>query len=437
MSSRRTVLKTTTALAAALATAAAMSGCRSDAPEAKDVGGVKFDVGVTKEPCPEAVDKSKGCIYLGTISDLTSGPFKALAVPITESQKLFWKRINAAGGIGGFEVDVSKYVKDNKYDPQIHSQVYQEIKPNVLALAQTLGSPTTAAILPDLKSSNVVAAPASWTSAWAFEDTILESGTNYCFESMNSVDYAVENLKPKSVAAVHYPGDYGDDAAAGTKVAADANKLAFTDIPTTPGQENQGAAITKLVAAKPDLVILTTAPAEAAAIVGGAAQAGFKGKFIGTSPTWNPALLKSPAAPALQALYLQSGPWAPYGADTPGHKAMRDAVGSKFSSGPSDGWTAGWIWSYPLKAALQKAVDSKDLTRTGLLNAVKALDTVDYEGTLPPEAGKFAGEPKDRVFRQSLISKPDPAAPTGVTVVKDLFTGPTAKGYDFTKPCFK
>lgn len=437
MNARRTVARSIT-LATAVVTVAVMSGCRSDAPETQQGSeGVKFDVGVTKEPCPEAVDKAKGCIYLGTLSDLTSGPFKALAVPITESQKLFWKRVNQAGGIGGFEIDSAKYVKDNKYDPQVTSQVWQEIKPNVLALAQTLGSPQTAAILPDLKSSNVVAAPASWTSAWAFEDNILESGTNYCFEAMNSVDWAVETLKPKSVAAVHYPGDYGDDGAAGAKIAAEANKLTFTDIPTTPGQENQGAAVTKLVGAKPDLVILTTAPAEAAAIVGGAAQAGFKGKFIGTSPSWNPALLKSPAAAAMQALYLQSGPWAPYGTDTAGHKAMREAVGAKFSSGPSDGWTAGWVWSYPLKAALEKAAENKDLTRAGVLNAVKQLETVDYEGMLPEAAGKFGGAAGERVFRQSLISKPDPTAPTGVKVEKDLFTGPTADKYDFTKPCYQ
>src|SRR6266511_1065252 len=131
MNARSTVARSI-ALATALATVAAMSGCRSDAPETQQGSeGVKFDVGVTKEPCPEAVDKNKGCIYLGIISDLTSGPFKALAVPITESQKLFWKRVNTDGGIGGFEVDVTKYIKDNKYDPQVHSQVYQELKPNV------------------------------------------------------------------------------------------------------------------------------------------------------------------------------------------------------------------------------------------------------------------------------------------------------------------
>ncbi len=136
----------------------------------------RSDFGVTDEPCPQAIDDSKGCIYLGTISDLTEGPFKVLGVPITDAQKAFWRRVNEQGGIGGYEIDVTKYVRDNKYNPQVHNQVYQEIKPNILALAQTLGSPQTAAILPDLKASNIVAVPASWTSLWAFEDVMRRVG---------------------------------------------------------------------------------------------------------------------------------------------------------------------------------------------------------------------------------------------------------------------
>ena len=125
------------AIAVSLAIAVAVPGCRSQestTPQT-DKEGAKVDFGVTNEPCPQAIDTSKGCIYLGTISDLTEGPFKVLAVPITEAQKAFWRRVNEQGGIGGYEVDVTTYVKDNKYNPQVHNQVYQEIKPKILALA--------------------------------------------------------------------------------------------------------------------------------------------------------------------------------------------------------------------------------------------------------------------------------------------------------------
>ncbi|MEV4160399.1 ABC transporter substrate-binding protein [Nonomuraea dietziae] len=417
-----------------VAVVALLSACGVIRGDDEGSKGGAVATGVTNEPCPKAIDKNKGCIYLGTVSDLTQGPFAALAVPITDAQKAFWKRVNTAGGIGGkYEVDVESYVRDNKYNPETHRQVYNEIKDKVLGLAQTLGSPTTAAIIDDLKANSVVAAPASWTSAWEFEDVIIETGSNYCIEAMNSVDYAMEAYKPKTVMAVHLAGDYGADAAAGAKIAAEKNGLEFTAVETPSGATEQGRAITEITKNKPDLVILTTGPADAAAIIGQSAAAGYKGRFIGTGPTWNPALLKSPAAPALKALYEQSSPGKPYGADTPGHQAMRDALPGVT---PNDGYTSGWAWSYPLKAALEKMVAGGDVSRKGLLAAVKTLATVDYEGMLPPEAGNFAGDANAATFRQTLINKVDESAPTGVTEVKDFFTGPTAQAHTMDGPCF-
>ena len=426
------------AAAAALTLVGALAGCRGQSTNTTTTeAGMKTDIGVTAEPCPQAIDTTKGCIYLGTISDLTVGPFAPLAVPITKSQAAFWNRVNKAGGIGGYEIDVSKYVKDNKYNPQTHNEVYQEIKPNILALAQTLGSPTTQAIIADLNASSIVAVPASWTSAWAFEDVILESGANYCVESMNAIDYAkTENPALKSVMSIHYAGDYGDDAAAGVKYAAEKLGLTFTDVKTDPGADKQAAAIAAIIAGKPDLVILTTAPTEAATIVGGAAVQGHKGRIIGTSPTWNPALNASAAAPALAALYRQSGPWQSWGADTAGHKAMREAL-TPTPSPLSDGYTAGWVWSYPLKSALEKAAANKDLTRAGLLAAAKSLTSVDYEGMLPSGSGNYAAGPDKGMVRTTVISKPDKAAPTGVTEVLKPTAGPTASGFNLTKACYK
>ncbi|GIH27381.1 branched-chain amino acid ABC transporter substrate-binding protein [Acrocarpospora phusangensis] len=402
--------------------------------EEEQATGGPLAAGVTREPCPKAVDQAKGCIYLGTISDLTAGPFAAQAVPITKAQSVFWARVNKAGGVGGkYEVDVDTYVRDNKYNPETHRQVYNEIKDKVLGIVQTLGSPTTAAILDDLKANSIVAAPASWTSAWEFEDVILESGAPYCIEAMNAVDYAVETYQPDSVMAVYYPGDYGADAAAGAKIAAEKNGVKFTAVETPSGATAQGGAITAITKEKPDVVIVTTGPADLAAIVGQSAAAGFEGRFIGTGPTWNVALVQSPAGPALKALYEQSAPGMPWAADTPGHQAMREALGSVT---PNDGYTSGWAWAYPMKAALEKMVAGGDISRAGLLAAVKSLTTVDYEGMLPPEAGNYSGDPNSAVFRQTLINKVDEAAPTGVTTTKGFYTGPTAQAYTLDGPCF-
>ena len=420
----------TGALLAALALVAVGCGRGDDGGDAADAPGV------TEEACPNAVNEDNGCIYLGTISDLTQGPFAPLGVPITDAQKAFWNRVNEDGGIGGYDIDVTRYVKDNLYNPQTHKQVYGEIEGDILALAQTLGSPTTLAILGDLKSDEVVGAPASWTSLWAFEDNILESGASYCSEGMNIVDYMVEEKQIKSVMSVGFPGDYGGDGAAGVKIAAEANGVEFTNIETAPGQEAQAGAISAVVKAKPDLVVLGTGATETAVIVGQAAAQGYQGQFIGLSPTWNPALLQTPAAPALEALYLQSGSWGPFGTDTPGHNAMREALGEV--QNPNDGYTSGWAWSYPLKAALEEWLDGDyDKDRAGLLEAVRSLEEVDYEGMLPEEAGNRAGDANETIWRQTVISKVDKAAPSGVAIIEDFFVGPTAEEHEFDGPCFE
>jgi ABC-type branched-subunit amino acid transport system substrate-binding protein len=398
---------------------------------------VRFDVGVTREPCPERINPENGCIYLGTISDLTEGPFASLAVPITEAQRAFWQRVNQQGGVHGFDVNVSKYVRDNKYKPDVHKQVYDEIKGHVLALAQTLGSPQTAAIIDELQATGTVAVPASWTSAWAYEDVIMESGNNYCVESMNAVDYAVRTREVSRVLAVHYPGDYGEDGAAGASIAAARHGLRFTSVsqqPLSTGATTQ-AAVEAILNVKPDLVVLSVAPRETGQIVGAAVAGGYDGLFIGNGPTWAPSLLQSPAGDALQEHYLQAAPWGSFDSATPGHEAMRATLGDVKGN---DGYVFGWVWSYPIKAALEQAIRYGDVTRAGLRAAVDDLESVNYEGMLPEGAGDFADGPNSGgTVRQTVIQRPDPAAEAGVSVLENFFAGPIASSYEFTGPCFQ
>jgi hypothetical protein len=39
------------------------------------------------------------------------------------------------------------------------------------------------------------------------------------------------------------------------------------------------------------------------------------------------------------------------------------------------------------------------------------------------------------VVRDAVIAEPDPKAPLGASVLKDLFVGPTAEGHDFSEAC--
>jgi ABC-type branched-subunit amino acid transport system substrate-binding protein len=432
VSVRCDLLRLKTLLAGAVLLAAAACGSSADGLLTTDAPGV------TRAPCPHPVNEGHGCIYLGTLSDLTTGPFTTMGVPITKVQRAFWDRVNRQGGIGGYDVDVVTYVRDNHYDPRVQASVYNEINDRVLALAQTLGSPTTDAILGRLRADEMIALPVSWTSKWEFEDNILESGASYCFEAMNGVDYGTDHFSAKSVMAVHYSGDYGDDAAAGARIAAKARGLSFIDVPTVQGTPGKGTAsqedaVQAILSRKPDLVVLTTSPADAAVIVGTTVRRGYRGHFMGDNPTWAKGLLGSSAVGAMKQRYLQVAPWKPFAADSPGHTAMRQALGRV---DPDDSFTTGWVVSYPLKAALERAVQAKDLTRKGLLAAVREIRYVDYEGILPAVAGNSSGSPDSSAFRQSVIGRPDEHEFTGIKPITDFEAGPTAKGYRLEAPCY-
>lgn len=411
--------------AAALLAAGLLAGCGAQH------GTVATGPGVTSAPCPTAVNQGHGCIYLGIISDLSS-TFKGIGVPVTEAQQAFWKRVNQQGGIAGYDIDATTYVKDNKYDPAVHKQLYEQMKGKVLALAQTLGSTQTAGILPDLKADKMLAVPMSFTSAWSFQPQLLSFGPSYCFQAMNAVDYAAAGYHPKSILSVYYGGDYGGDANAGAEIAAKNDGIAFTALPTLAGVDKQAASIDAIVKTKPDLVVLATGPADAGKVVAEAAARGYKGHFFGVSPVWHKSLMSGKAAQAIKDQYTQVGLWKPFAADSPGDAAMRQALGTV---DPDDAFVTGWVSSYELKAILVRAAQNGDLTRAGLMKAAGQITSVDFEGIMPAAAGNLAGDAGTVAFRQSVMLKPDDNEFTKLRVVQDFANGPTAAGYTFKAPC--
>jgi ABC-type branched-subunit amino acid transport system substrate-binding protein len=432
---RRAALRVALTVTAAL-TVSSCGGRPGPAPPppAASVAAAQDDavVGVSAAPCPGG-HADRGCIYLGTVSDLRDGPLAETGQAMTAGISAFWQRVNEAGGIGGYDVDVVTHVGDSGYAPRGHRLAFDSIRDRVLALAHTLGVPQTAGIVADLEDGAIVAVPGSASSTWEFADVIAESGASPCVELANAVDFVAEQDGPPGVvAAVHYPGDYGEDAAAGARAAARRLGARFVDVVTPSGHQRQGPAIDRLLAENPGLIAIATGPAELAVIVREAAARGYTGRFVGASPGWDEELTGTPAMDVLRERYLQALPWAPWNANTLGHRAMRDALGEER---PSEAAVAGWVSQYPLLAALRRAVAAGPPTRGALLSALGSLESVDAEGMLPAAAGDFAAPPPQAAFRQSVLASVDPAAPTGLSLREDFFTGPTAAAMTFDRPC--
>jgi hypothetical protein len=409
---------------------------------------VSYDVGVGAEPClGEGHNPGNGCISLGIVTDLTKGSFSSMAAGMAAAQVDFWKAVNAGGGIGGFDVDIlPENTFDARFNPDLAVEGYKAISPGVVALAQILDSPEIRALLPLMEADRTVAATASWWSGWAFPDIdgglILETGAPSCIESMNGFDWLVQTRgKAFTYATVGFPGDLGGDYAAGIRIAALANGMgpAVAELQQAPIMSGGDVAATAavLAATKPEVIFLAVGPEELAAIVGGVYAAGHQtATYVGIGPSWDPGLLEQTDLTAiLEQSYFNTSQWGGWNFDSEGHALMRAAAEDNERT-PGNGYVAGWVSQYGLKALLEKALANGDLTRTGggIDLAMSGLAEVDYQDMLPVHS--FVGTPDATVERQSLVSKVDAGSPDGLTLVTPLFSGATAAGYEFGSPCY-
>ena len=422
---------------------------------------IAFDVGVTLEPCPDSPNPDNGCIYLGNLSDFT-GAFATQGPLLAWGHEDFWARVNSAGGIGveGAMFDVAITAEntcDTGYVSEQHVACYEQIRGNVAALAETLGTTQTLAALPLFVEDSTIASVSTWYSGWSFPEIdsglIFETGASYCMESMDAFDFAVGAMAEAGVplndagvpqftyAVVAFPGDYGGDYAFGVKYAAAQYGLGdpvadITLVPISAGG-TMDEAIATLVGAQPNVIFMVTGPIELATIMGGVYTMGHQtAMYVGAGPTWNLGLLAQEAlVPLLEQAYFQTAYWLPFNTDTPGHAAMRaqaDVAGRDINT-LGVAYSAGWAMQYPIKAALEAAIASGDLTRAGIAAAAGQLTDVDYEGMLPNRG--FAGTANDDAWRGITVNRIDTTQPDGVTSMTGYFTGPTAAAYDFTAPC--
>ncbi|MBI5157363.1 MAG: ABC transporter substrate-binding protein [Acidimicrobiia bacterium] len=435
--------ETTTTTAATTTTVAGTTAATTTLPPEPEVA---FDLGVTPSPCADAVNEGNGCIYLGVISDLTDGPFAPLGVPLTQAQEDFWAEVNAAGGIDGWDVVITaENTIDAHYDPTQTAEGAVTLADRVLGLAQSLGTPQTLGALPTLVEGDIVAAPATWFSGWAFTDVdaglIMESGAPYCFEAMNGMEglYDLRGGTPFTWALVAFPGDYGGDYGAGAKIAAAQLGLGdpvaeILQIPVSFGG-SVAETVPALLAAQPDVIVMVTGPTEMAQVAGGLFQNGMTSfQILGAGPTWNVALKgNADLMPLLEAVYVGTSPWAGWDTDTEGHAAMR-AAAENHGRTPSGSYVAGWTWQYPWLALLTEAIASGDLTRSNVAAIAATLEDIDYQGILPTRT--YAGTPNDHVVRSTFLNQADADTSDGLNPLTDAFVGTIAADFDLAAPCF-
>lgn len=407
--------------AAVLTLALAVSACSTkatDATDAKTENGLKVGPGVT-------ADK----ITLGVLTD-QSGVFAALGTTVTQGNQLAVDEINAAGGICGRKIVLQ--IKDTAYDVQKAVSQYAEISPNIAGILQVIGSPTTTALLPSIKTDHMLTATSTWASSLLSSPNIQISGATYDIEMINGISYLLDEglvRKGDKLGHIAFEGAYGDNGLEGTKYAVD--KLGLTVVPqrVKATETDMTSAVQALKQAGVRAILLTAAPKQLASAAGVAASIGLDVPILGNNPTYTPALLSTSVGRVLEKNFYLSASSLPLSADTPVAKKVLAAYKAKYPKGsPNAGVTYGYGVGKVYEQTLKAACAAKDLSREGIAAAFHTLSNVDTEGVISPLDYSKPGEIPSR---QTYILRPSMAtlAVDGLKVDKELFESPVAKNY--------
>lgn len=378
-------------------------GCCSD-KTLKTIGA--DGVMVTEEPCPETMtmfdgtsmstgaDPNAGCIYLGMINDYT-GPYALVSTALETAQRLFWKYSNEDKRLhspyGQYSV-VIRSGQDSGYNPVKHAAAYETFRNNSIAIAMSLGTPQTLAVLDQMDVDDMVATPMSWWSGWADpsadKNLVVEFGSSYCVDAMNAYTYVRSmNESFTKFAYAGFTGDYGGDGLNGLEhmLSRDGLPEAWSYLAHTL-EFDTDVAIEAIVAGDFDVVMLAVAPFQAATIVGEVTSQGRSPQWITLAPAFNDAFVAPDFAlkDTFESSVITTAWVPPYTYDSVAHAKMRYEMKAAGIDSGSSFLVAGWSSQYPLESALRTLASSgKAMTRANLRATVQGL-SIDSDSMMVP-----------------------------------------------------
>ncbi len=312
----------------------------------------------------------KSTITLGQSAAL-SGPSATLGVPFTQGAKLYFDRLNNAGGINGRKVELVS-IDDAGSPEQAVANTKKLLSQGVLSLFGYVGSPQVTAINAQLNSADVVlfgAMAGADELRGSLYPNVYSIRPGYSEEAAVITKHA-ETLGMKKLAIVH---------------AKDAESLAALDSAERT-MHGLGAnlvikasfdALDKTIAAKPQSVLVISDPKGAAAGIRDLRAKGYKGPIYGFSNTGESLLAEQLGAVGAGVVLVRVTPRSDNAKSTLVRELLADAAAAKAGKANVymlEGYIAAWAYT----EALRKA--GKEPTRAKLRKALDNLQEMNLGG---------------------------------------------------------
>ena len=405
------------ALAATILVLGGLVGCGKAAEDSSSSGSgdLKTGPGVTADT-----------ITLGQLTDL-SGVFAPLATAFTQAQEMYWKK---QGPICDRKVKLIN--KDAAYDVQKAVSLYKSTEPDIAMLSQVVGSPIIAALLPSWEKDSMLAVTAAWPPAFLDAESVAIPGASYDIEAINGIEWLMENKGLKegdTIGDLYFEGDFGEGGLIGVKYAAEKHGLKVVEQKIKATDEDMSGAAAKFKREGVKAIWVTTAPGQLASLAGVAKSIGLEVPIGTNGPVFAPQLLDTPVGETLDKTVTVFNSGASYAADLPEAKSVAADYEKAYPKGvPQQAVMTGWSQAQITKAVLDKACESKDLSREGIVKAFRQLKGTDTGGLIAGDLDfTQVGQASSKAVYAHDVDKNTPG---GLKTEGDVLSYETAESYE-------
>lgn len=319
---------------------------------------------------------SKTAIVIGQSVALT-GPGSALAVPFHQGAKIYFDRINAAGGVNGRKIEL--LTLDDRGNAQTAAaNTSKLLEQGVLSLFGFYGSPQVTAIYPQIKDSDVLLfAPMAAADEFrgAMYANVYSLRPGYAEEAAAITKHA-EMLGVRRTAILHATDSESLaalDSATRTMSGLGANVVANASV--TAG--NVAASVDKVLAAKPESLLVIGDSNGAAISVRQLRAKGFRGPIYGFSNAGESLLAEELGAAGVGVVVVRVVPKSDTAKVAVVRELLADAQAAKLGK-TNVYMLEGYIAARVYAEALRRI--PKEVTRAKFKKSLEALDDVSVGG---------------------------------------------------------
>ncbi|MDP3620267.1 MAG: ABC transporter substrate-binding protein [Ramlibacter sp.] len=319
---------------------------------------------------------TKTSILIGQSTALI-GPGSSLAAPFHQGAKLYFDRINAAGGVGGRKIEL--LVMDDRGSPALtEANTKKLLEQGVLALFGYYGSPQVTKAYPLIKDTEVLLfAPMSAADEFrgAMYANLFSIRPGYAEESAAITRHA-ETLGARKFAIIHAADGESVaalDSAERTMSSLGANILAKAAMATGSFANS----VDKAMAAKPESLLVIADPNGAANVIRDARAKGFRGPIYAYSNTGESLLAEELGATGAGVVVVRVVPKSENPKTAVVRELLADAAAAKIPK-INVYMVEGYIAARIFTEALRRI--PRDPTRARLRKAIEGLDDMSIGG---------------------------------------------------------